>query len=478
MTTAFIGNGAKCMTQERFEVVAVTKQITSSEWRWKMLEGSNLPPLGKFILLLISLHGDEGSEGLSPTQKRLVRLSGMDERTIKKHIKAGKEWLAVEEKGTSRKHPTVYGLRIPRQTLSELEALMLERGALDVPLSQEQAAPESPSLDAPLSERGALDAPLSESKGVHGAPPFDVERGTNGASSGPLPPTPPNPDNKYYPNTRVCMREGGEQEAQKVTITEDQFETFNRVYGEWGTKPETMTIMPWAESRRTTDPILVGYVEAHSRKPAALVQDALFEVITYMACKRADEIAEEHGCRHGKAGFASYFAKALRSAVNSIAKAEAKASADETVIAETARLTIEAETAINAMKPEAFARRVEIGQQAAEKRAATGGTHARQESIAPGATRFNDNTLKIAVVKGIWIDGVTANRVLDGVSGATVMQVRDALFEADKQPEVIFTQGSVFATNARAVVAPTKIVDWCIDWLNVDAQFLNMGSAR
>jgi|WetSurMetagenome_2_1015567.scaffolds.fasta_scaffold00693_33 hypothetical protein len=372
MTTAIIGHGADKMANERYDIVAVTKPAkptTAAEWRWKMLEASNLPPLGKFVLLLISLHGDEASAGLSPTQKRLVRLSGMDERTIKKHIKAGKDWLAVEEKGTSRKHPTVYGLRIPQQTLSELEALMLERGTPDVPLSQEVAAPESPSLDAPLSERDALDVPLSEDKGLHVAPPIDGERGANGAVSGPLPPTPPNPDNKYYPNTRVCMREGGEQEAQKVTISEDQFETFNRVFSEWGTKPEALAIAPWtAVKREITDPILVGYVEAHSRKPAALVQDALFEVITYMACKRADEIAEEHGCRHGKAGFTNYFAKALRSAVNSIAKAEAKASADETVIAETARLTIEAETAISAMKPEAFARRVEIGQQAAEKR--------------------------------------------------------------------------------------------------------------
>jgi hypothetical protein len=276
----------------------------------------------------------------------------------------------------------------------------------------------------------------------------------------------------------VCIREGGEQDCQKVTITDDQFETFCRVYGEWGTKPETMTIMPWADTRRTTDPILVGYVDAHSRKPADVVQAALFEVITYMVSKHADEIAEEHGCKHGKAGFASYFAKALRGAVNSITRAEAKARADETVIAETARLTIEAEAAISAMKPEAFARRVEIGQQAAEKRAATGGGHARQTETATDATRFNSNTLKVESIKGVWIDGATANRVLDGVPGATISQVRDALFEASKQPDVIFTQGTAFATGARSSVAPAKIVEWCIDWLNVSAQFADTGSAR
>jgi hypothetical protein len=126
---------------------------------------------------------------------------------------------------------------------------------------------------------------------------------------------------------------------------------------------------------------------------------------------------------------------------------------------------------------EAYREHIE-SKQAAEKCTPTGDACISQEPSVQSATRFNEGSTKVAVVKSIWIDGTTANRILDAVGGATLAQVKDSLFEADRQPEAMFVQSSAFATNVRATVASSKIVDWCIDWLNVSAQFSDTGSER
>jgi hypothetical protein len=166
-------------TMDKNEVVAVDPR----DWRWKMLENSGLPPLGRFVLLVIGMHGDLLGNDIRPTQKRISQLTGVDERTIKKYIDAGKSWVTIRQPGKHRGQATIYGLTIPEKTLVELDVLTSQRGTSGAPLSVESPSTESPSSSVPLSERGTSGAPLycGESvKGVHGAPPF-AERGTSSA---------------------------------------------------------------------------------------------------------------------------------------------------------------------------------------------------------------------------------------------------------------------------------------------------------
>jgi hypothetical protein len=144
-----------------------SRRVYADQWRWRMLEESNLPPLARLVALVVSLHDGLGEP--RPTHKRIAMLTGLDERTVKAHLRRSCLWIPVIEPGRHRGQAAVYGLEIPGKTLDELSTI-LERGATDVPLSGERGATESPPTDVPLSE-----------KAPHPMPPFAGERGAPGA---------------------------------------------------------------------------------------------------------------------------------------------------------------------------------------------------------------------------------------------------------------------------------------------------------
>ena len=436
MTTPILDKGAENAMQEGFDIVATTKAVSLADWRFEMLEKSGLPPLGRLVLLVVSLHGADGAASACPTKKRLSLLTGMDERTISKYLGAGKAWLPVKEKGKHRGKPTVYGFSVPQRTIEELSALLAARAA---GVSQQ----ESPSLDVPLSERGTLESTASDV-------PLSGELGTLGAPLSPsLSPTPPIPDNNNYTSPRVCAREG-------VRISYDVYEAFNRAYSDWGSRPGAKVIAPWLNTGRDiTDANLRGFAQAHGEKPASVVAQAIFEVVTYMSDKRYDQLADEQRVSHGRAGFSSYFSKALRSKINEISLAEKQAKADAEVVAGKAKITLQAEEHIASMRERAYSDGIAANKEA---RRAKGET---------AANRFSDEDKKVAVVKGQWIDGRTANTVLDSVPGSTAEQLRGILVKADGVNDAFFVQRQAFGEMRNGRITVTKILDWCRNQLQL-----------
>ena len=97
--------------------VQYEESLPCEEWRWALLETSDIPGVARAIGVIISMHDWRGEP--RPTRKRLAHLTGFTERAIQKNMKHLSPWLETSGEPRRRGRATEYTLKVPDAFLSK-----------------------------------------------------------------------------------------------------------------------------------------------------------------------------------------------------------------------------------------------------------------------------------------------------------------------------------------------------------------------
>jgi hypothetical protein len=201
-----------------------------------------------------------------------------------------------------------------------------------------------------------------------------------------------------------------------------------------------------ANLQRVKTALADSVTAALKKAERAFVLEALNYALSYTGLKEYDP---EH--KRGPQQALSYFNKAFTGKLDEIRKREHNARVDAKKVETIAEIDVKDREVAKAKGQAALDRRIELGDQAAQKRIEANGTGKvnGQHHTPPQPERFNDDDKRAETVEGEWITNRHANRILDGIEGATVGFVRNLLLDAARN-------------NWKKKPSPAEVIDWCI----------------
>lgn len=165
------------------------ESVECERWRWLQAVASHIGPADpttRLVLMTLSLHMDQTGDNAWPSQKTLARRSGLNERSVRKHLdRAWKDgWLKVYAKKPNGKGWRLheYVAAVPADLEEHLEAHPWELDS-----TWRRAAPDSSPSDREERSAAANPCPAMSrdtdgaERSAHGAEPgaHRAERGDN-----------------------------------------------------------------------------------------------------------------------------------------------------------------------------------------------------------------------------------------------------------------------------------------------------------
>jgi hypothetical protein len=239
--------------------------------------------------------------------------------------------------------------------------------------------------------------------------------------------------------------------SSAVNVTAEHLSRWYQIVSRWGYPPNA-SIANFPPNRATVDLAFKNAVTLQAKTYSADVAEKALELtLGHMEAVTFDEPTEKSRKGYGPAK--TYFAKEFGGTLTRLEREEHERLVAAAVTQERGKIEIDGARAPNEKKLGALDHRLALGNQAATKRieagSAAGKMNGQTHPTSAPSDRFNDDDKKAETVEGEWITNRHANKILDGIEGATAEFVRNLLLDAARRP---WEKKPSAAT----------VIDWCI----------------